>query len=547
VVTDPTGSVIPGAAVTLTDVAKRLNFKAITDSTGRYLLRPLPPANYELMVQATGFRTAVRSGIVLDVNQNAAIDVVLQISTTTTAVEVTAAAPILSTQDAVTGQEVNRGYINDVPLLGRSVFDLAFLAPGVSPAPGQTFGTPSRANNFVSNGERNIKTDFLVDGVSTTGSEDGTGGIVPLYTPSVDAVQEFKVEQNNFAADKGFSGGTIVNVVMRSGTNQFHGSAYEFLRNQIWDANNWFNNANGIKIPALRYNNFGGTFGGPIQKGKTFFFVDYEGTRTLSTFTAGVPSAAERQGDFGEPCQKGFDPKGSCKDLDANGNQLNQLWDPYSGVYNPNEGGPDRSVYIPLNNLATFQSAGNPKLNGTGYQLAAQPGNLIDLVALKMMAGFPSPNKGVGTRAYNRYNNWAGTGTSINDGDQFDVRIDRQFHRDLLAVRYSQGRAPVDGASCLPNALDPCSQGPNWRNPNSFALNETHTFSPTTVLTLSYGYTHMWTESDSSAGKFPDFSQVTTLGMPAYMLRSGIKASPAVWGIGEYLPVSGSQNIGSQT
>lgn len=549
VVVDPSGGVVPGAAITLTDVAKGFNYKAATDSAGRYLLRPLPPATYELTVEATGFRTAVRPGVVLDVNQNAAIDVVLQVSTSKTTVEVTVAAPILSTQDAVTGQEVTRSYINDIPLIGRSVFDLAFLTPGVSPAPGQTFGTPSRANNFVSNGERNIKTDFLVDGVSTTGSEDGTGGIVPLYTPSVDAVQEFKVEQNNFAADKGFSGGTIVNVVMRSGTNQFHGSAYEFLRNQIWDANNWYNNANGIKIPALRYNNFGGTVGGPIQKGKMFFFFDYEGTRTrtLSTFNAGVPSAAERQGDFGELCAANggsFNASGVC----SNGN--GQLWDPYSGVYNPNEGGIDRFVLIPFNNMATYQSpantVGNTKLP-PAYQLAAVPGNLIDPVAMKEMVGFPLPNRAVGTSAYNRYNNWAGTGTSINDSDQFDVRIDRQFHRDLLSARYSQGRTPTDGASCFQNAFDPCSQGPNWRNPNAFALNETRTFNPNTVLTLSYGYTHMWTESDSSAGKFPDFSQVSTLRMPSYMLRSGIKASPAVWGIGEYVSVAGSQNIGSQT
>jgi hypothetical protein len=545
--------VVPGATITLTDVAKGFNYNAATDSAGRYLLRPLPPANYELTVKATGFRTAVQSGIVLDVNQGAQVDVVLQVGTTRTTVEVKVAPPILATQDAVTGQEVDRGYINDIPLINRNVFDLAFLTPGVSPAPGQTYSTGAagnisgiRANNFVSNGERNIKSDILIDGVSTTGAEDGTGGIVPLYTPSVDAVQEYKVQQNNFTADKGFSGGTIVNVVMRSGSNQFHGSAYEFVRNQIWDANNWFNNANGIKLPALRSNDFGGTIGGPLQKNKTFFFADYEGMRmrTMSTFNAGVPSNAERQGDFGELCAANggtFDATGLCSN--ANG----QLWDPYSGLYNPAEGGPDRSVFIPFNNMATFQSAGNPKLNGSGYQLAAAPGNLIDPVAAKMITYFPLPNVGLGTSAYNRYNNWAGSGTSIQDQDQFDIRVDRQFSRDLVTARYSQGRQPVNMAACFPSVADPCSQGPNWRNPNQFTLNLTHTLSPTTVLTLSYGYSHMWTESDSSSGSYPSFSQVTTLGMPSYMLLSGYKAMPAVWGMGEYVPAFGSQNIGSQT
>jgi len=123
--------------------------------------------------------------------------------------------------------------------------------------------------------------------------------------------------------------------------------------------------------------------------------------------------------------------------------------------------------------MATFQSAGNPKLDGTGYQLAAVPGNLIDPVALKMMAYFPSPNVGVGTSSYNRYLNWAGAGASMNDTDQFDVRIDRQFRRDLLTARYSQGRNPSLVAQCFDNALDPCTSGPNVRNPHAFALNET--------------------------------------------------------------------------
>jgi len=547
VVTDPSGAVIPNAALTATDTGKGFQYKATTDAAGRYLLRPLPPATYKLTVEATGFRTSVQEGVTLDVNQMATVNVTLQVGATTQTVEVTAAAPLLASQDAVTGQEVSRNYINDIPLIGRSVFDLAFLAPGVSPAPGQSFGTGLRANNFVSNGERNIKTDILVDGVSTTGYEDGTGGIVPLYVPSVDAVQEFKVQQNNFGADKGFSGGTIVNVVMRSGTNQFHGSAYEFVRNQIWDANNWFNNANGIKIPALRYNNFGGTFGGPIQKGKTFFFADYEGTRTrtLSAFAAGVPSAAERNGDFAEVCAANggaFDSQGLCSSSEG------QLWDPYSGVYNASEGGADHTRFIPFNNLALYQSPGNANLVGTPYQLAAVAGNLIDPVSAKMIQYFPAPNKGsVGSAGYNPFNNWAGTGAGIVDSDQFDIRIDRQFTRDLVSGRYSQGRAPVTGASCFPNALDPCSQGPNWRNPHAFVLNDTHTFSPATVMTLSYGYTRLWTESDSSSGSYPDFSPVTTLGLPTYILESGFKASPAVWGLGNYQGVAGSQNIGAQT
>ncbi len=310
VVSDPTGAVIPGAKVTLTDTAKGYTFTASSDQVGRYILRNLPPSDYQISVEASGFKTSTRTGIVVDVGQNATVNVSMELGTTTQTVQVSGAPPLLSTQDSTTGQEVNRAYINDLPLVGRGVFDLAFLAPGVNPAAGRAFGDSGGvANNFVSNGGRNATSDILLDGVSTTDYEQNGGIIVPLYTPSVDAVQEFKVQQNNFSAEIGFSGNTVVNVVMRSGTNQLHGSLYEFLRNQALDANDWFNNQAGVDLPARRFNQFGGTVGGPIViphlyngKDKTFFFFDYQATRdhSASSFNAGVPSALERNGDFGE-------------------------------------------------------------------------------------------------------------------------------------------------------------------------------------------------------------------------------------------------------
>ena len=145
------------------------------------------------------------------------------------------------------------------------------------------------------------------------------GGITQLtYTPSAEAVEEFKVQQSYFSAEYGFSGASVVNMITRSGTNSFHGSAYDFIRNQITDANNWFNNEFGIPIPPVHRNNYGGTFCGPILKNKIFFFFDHDGTRSsdMSTYQAGVPSAAERKGDFGEICAASggaFDASGLCK------------------------------------------------------------------------------------------------------------------------------------------------------------------------------------------------------------------------------------------
>ena len=260
------------------------------------------------------------------------MDVRLEVGATAQAVDVTAAAPLLSTQDAVTGQEVDRTLINDLPLVGRAIFDLAFLAPGVIQAPGATFGPQNNGNNFVSNGGRNATAEVLIDGVAATTYEPNTGINTVLYTPSVDAVQEFKIMQNNYTAEEGFTGNTYVNMVLRSGTNQYHGSVYDFLRNDKLDANNFFTNQAGGKIPPLRRNQYGLTFGGPIKKDKTFFFVDWDATREHggSTHNAGVPSALEKQGDFGELCQK-FDATGSCLDRDPkDGSQLHQLWDPYS-------------------------------------------------------------------------------------------------------------------------------------------------------------------------------------------------------------------------
>ena len=368
VVTDPTGAVVPGAKVTLTDVNKGYVLNATTDAVGHYVITSLSPSTYKLTVEAQGFKTNVQDGITLDVNQKVAIDVALQLGAAVQTVEVTGAAPVLSTQDAVMGQELNRTFVNDLPLLGRGVFDLAFLAPGVIQAPGATFGPNSGSNNWSSNGGRNSTAEVLIDGVTATTYEPNSAVTTVLYTPSVDAVQEFKVMQNNYSAEVGFTGNTYVNMVLRSGTNAFHGSAWDFLRNQKLDSQDFFANRANQKLPPLRKNTFGFTIGGPIRKDKTHFFFDYEGDRThsMGTHSAGVPSAAMRTGDFSELCaRKGgtYDAGGRCSNGDG------QLWDPYTGIYNPDNGGPTLQNFIPFNNMATYQSPGSPALTGTGYGL----------------------------------------------------------------------------------------------------------------------------------------------------------------------------------
>jgi hypothetical protein len=533
VVRDTSGAIIPEAALKLMNQATGVSRSAQTNTSGLYSFPHVPAGIYDISVSAQGFQSQNRVGITINVADHFQIDFELKIGEVKESVTVTTSPELMTTANSVTGQTVDRKFINDLPLITRSAFDLAFLAPGVTQPPSSTYGqTPSgnyglMSNDFVSNGSRNATSDILIDGITT--SEMVSGGLFTFatYTPSVDAVQEFKVQQTNFSAEYGFSGATIVNVVTRSGANQFHGSGFEFLRNNKLDANNFFNNANGINLPALRQNIFGGTLGGPIRKNRTFFFADYEGTRirALSQAHFGVPSAAEKKGDFGEVCtlQGGtFDSNGMCS------NPNGQIWDPYSGVYDPSQGGPVRSAHIPFNNMATYMSPGSPKLNGTPYQLPAVPGNLIDPVALKMMQYFPGPNVAVGTPAYDRFNNWMGSGTALTNNDQWDLKIDQHFtDSDSLSARYSERKTLQHAMNCFGNLGDPCSQGPLDSSAHLFSLNYTHILSPSAVFNFSYGLTRAARFYKTVQADYPA-DPVKLLGMPSYIETSGVPALPAL-------------------
>jgi hypothetical protein len=328
-VMDPSSAAIPSARITLTDVEKGFTFTVATNETGRFLLRQIPPGSYSIRVEAPNFQSERREGIKLDINQNISLDFSLKIGAATETVDVVASAVHLQTEDAVTGQVVNRKFVNDLPLVDRNFFNLATLAPGIVET--NTGGGPP--TNFNSNGSRNATADVLIDGASATNFEQNSGIQVPPYTPSVDSVEEFKVQQSNFTAEFGFAGGTVINVVTRSGTNSYHGNVYEFFRNSVMDANEWFANRNGDSIPPLKRNNFGGTFGGPIKKDKTFFFFDYEGLREhsfASSGNLGVPTLCERgQG----PCPAGQSALGNFSEIctlkdDGTGSGTNHIGTP---------------------------------------------------------------------------------------------------------------------------------------------------------------------------------------------------------------------------
>ncbi len=300
VVTDPSGAAVPGATISITDVQRGITLTAVTNSKGAYTIPHLQVGTYKMSVKARGFAEAKQTPFTLVLNQVAREDFALKVGQTTQAVTVTAGAPVLQTQSPMLGTVINARTNVSLPLATRNYVQLTLLAPGsVNPNPSTLTGetTIASAGRPYINGNREQDNNFLLDGMDNNQVSDNLVG----YTPSVDAIQEFNLIEQNAGAQFGNYEGGIVNTTIKSGTNQFHGDLFEFLRNDKLNANNWANNFNGAPRPLLRWNMFGGTIGGPIIKNKLFFFGDYQGERFDHPATqqfAWVMPTAERGGDF---------------------------------------------------------------------------------------------------------------------------------------------------------------------------------------------------------------------------------------------------------
>ncbi|MBV8071350.1 MAG: carboxypeptidase regulatory-like domain-containing protein, partial [Acidobacteriaceae bacterium] len=301
-VTDPSGAAVTGAKVTAKDLDRGTSFPTTTDGSGFYNLPRLPVGRYEVRVENAGFQSAVKSDVVLQLNQNARIDFQLAVGNVSQTVEVTGAAPVLQTQSTQLGTVLDARTNVALPLATRNYVQLTLLAPGsVTTDPSEFTGAQA---TFVGgrpyvNGNREQTDNFILDGNNNNQISENAVS----YTPSPDAIQEFNMITQNASAEFGNFMGGIINVSIKSGTNQYHGDVFEFFRNNVLNANNWGNNWNGLPRPALRWNEFGGTIGGPIKKDKLFFFADYQGSRydqpgTSSAFT--VLTTAERSGDFSQ-------------------------------------------------------------------------------------------------------------------------------------------------------------------------------------------------------------------------------------------------------
>src|SRR2546427_324474 len=276
-ITDPTGAAIPEASVTATKVATGAATKATTDGAGNYSLPSLPPGTYKLTVEKTGFKATVLSGIQLLVNQQAVVNAQLQVGQVTTAIEVSSAAPLVETTTASVGTVIGEREVVDLPLNLRRFGALAVLVPGTTTDNGgfasQSFGSPFSEQAYSANGARSASNNTLIDGVDSRNLTFGGFAV----SPPPDAVQEFKVQTNIYSAASGKTAGSTINLVVKQGTNELHGNAYEFLRNDKIDARNFF----ATDKPEFRRNQFGFSLGGPIRKNKTFVFGNYEALRLV--------------------------------------------------------------------------------------------------------------------------------------------------------------------------------------------------------------------------------------------------------------------------
>jgi len=281
---DPSGGAIPGARVRFVNVGTNAASVVEANSEGRAFAASLQPGPYSIEVEAPGFKKLQRSGIVLQVNQTGRVQLTLEVGLVTETIAVTGQPPLLEPSTSSIAQVVDNKRIVDLPLNQRNPYALIFLVPGVT---GSTTFHFIRGANFTVNGGRHGSNEVLLDGVPSTPGHDQKNTIAIF--PSVDAVAEFRVQTNNYSAEFGRSGGGIINLIYKSGSNQFRGSVFEFLRNSVLDANSFFANRQGIPLASFKRNQFGGSIGGPLIRNRTFFFASYEGLRERTAATSPRP------------------------------------------------------------------------------------------------------------------------------------------------------------------------------------------------------------------------------------------------------------------
>jgi len=482
---DASGASVPSAKVTVSDVERGTKFVTTSNDLGEYFAGPLRIGRYTISIEKQGFKTAVAGPAELKVQDRLAVDVTLQVGSATEKLTVIATAVQLETETSDLGQVVDSRRVSTLPLNGRNYAQLALLGAGVAPSePGSRV---SASYGFSANGARALQNNFLLDGVDNNANlGDVLNESAFVIQPSVDAIAEFKVQTNAYSAEFGRGNGAVMNAVIKSGTNDFHGDLYEFLRNQIVDAANSTLKQQGFGREPYKQNQFGATFGGPLVKNRTFFFVDYEGLRIREGLILNgvIPTQDMLVGNFSSMLTStpvfASDANGNATSqpaLDCNGNptfvgELFNARQTLASTLNPNG-----FCGVPIG----VDASGNP----TNMFQNTYRGTPIDPLAAKLAALYPATNTN------NPNFNYLALPVQQTTRNNFDIRVDHRLSdQDYSFARFSYEDQPRFVPPPFGNALDGGNffSGDEDNSYRSVAISETYMFSPTFVNEFRFGY-----------------------------------------------------------
>jgi hypothetical protein len=534
-VKDGTGAVVADAAVEVTDIDRGQTFKTTTSEAGEFVASPLHVGRYKVSITKAGFKKAVSELVELNVQGRVAVNIALTVGQITEEMVVTGAAPLLETETSELGQVVDQKRVSNLPLNGRNFAQLALLSTGT--APSEPGARDEGGYGFSANGARSLQNNFLLDGVDNNSNlPDLLNETNFVIQPPVEALQEFKVQTNAYSAEFGRGNGAIVNAVIKSGTNQFHGSAWEFLRNNKLDGRNYFDDPT-KPVPQYQQNQFGVTFGGPIDipgfyngKNRTFFFVDYEGfrVRQAQTQTGFVPPAAWRTGDFSSLIDYTNVTGTDCHGAPTYAGEIFDARKARVGVAGKADCG------VPFQ----YDGTGQP-LNIIPSTPVVAGGGSLDPLALRLAALYPAAGA-----LQSSGNNFLANPVRRETRNNFDARVDQKFSdKDNMFARFSIENQP----SFIPGTFGGLADGGGFFSGDenfsyrSVAISWMHVFKPELINEFRLGYNRVNAQrlqlnantdvSGSSEINFPgvpfspgigglpqlNFSDVATLGSPTFL------------------------------
>ena len=545
-VTDSSGAVIVGAKITLTNEGTGVAILTTSTSTGTYSLNQIRPGTYTLRAEAAGFQGFVANGVEVHVQQTLTIDVPLTAGAVNQQVTVTASTPLLQAENAAIGQTITSQTVNDLPLQTRDWASLAQLSAGVATAPVGNPSSDSGATSsafFTVNGVNLWQNDFRLNGINDNIEVYGGASVNSnaAITPPPDAIQEFKLQSGNFNAEFGHSTGGVINAAIKSGTNQIHGNLWEYLRNDVFNANLFFNSATHAPTPEYRQNLFGGTIGGPVYipklydgRNKTFFFFDYQGGRyiTPSTYTSTVPTTGMVSSGFTNlqdliTFNSGTSTDGLGRKF-SHGTILDPAttrqigpgqYDPISGLTNTS----GNAIYVRDPFYTGGSIMGKTDFTGATQYLNNIPVQRIDPNAVNLLGVYPGQN------APGFANNFVTLVKQPQNTDSYDIRIDENFNaNNILFGVFDRSLISRDVPSALPGVAVGETGGRNDSFPAyAWAVGYTHVFTPTLTNEMHVGMVH--------ADKLQKSFYGDTFGIPA---QYGIGGIPQVANNGGLSPIT---------